>query len=112
LDRLALPVARVSEHLLGVVVAALLDRVPDRVEHQRDARERLDGAVVEEEREAPPLVLLGSDELLEQADLLPLLAPALALPAFEAGLRAHLMIDSRRAIATACVLVSASSFVR
>jgi len=54
--------------------------VADRVEHQRDPRERLDRPVVEEQGEPSSLVLLGCDQLLEQADALALLAAALALP--------------------------------
>ena len=41
---------------------AAFDRVGDRVEHQRDPRERLHRPVVEEERDPPPLVLLGGDQ--------------------------------------------------
>ncbi len=77
LDRLPVPVERARQHLPRVVEAAFLDRVADRVEHQRDSGERLHRAVVEEEREPPALVLLGRDQLLEQADPLALLAPAL-----------------------------------
>ena len=38
----------------------------DRVEHERDAGERLHRPVVEEQRDAPPLVLLGREDLLGQ----------------------------------------------
>src|SRR5919206_519362 len=49
---------------------ALVDRVPDGVQHQRDPGQRLDGAVVELVRKPPPLVLLGRDELLGEPRLL------------------------------------------
>jgi hypothetical protein len=55
----------------------------DGVEHQRDPGERLDGAVVELQRETPALVLLGRDPLLEQADPVAFLAAPLALPALD-----------------------------
>src|SRR4029079_355301 len=84
---------RPAEHFARVVELAGLDRVESRVEHQRDPGEVLDGAVVQEERDAPPLVLLRRDQAVE-----PVVAQS--------------MIASRRAIATACVRVSASSFVR
>ena len=75
-------------------------RSSDGVEHERDARERLHRPVVEEERDAAPLVLLGREDLLGQL----------------ARCRRHRtrqsMIASRSAIATACVRVSASSFAR
>ena len=41
-----------------------------RVEHQRDARHRLHGAVVEEEREPAPLLLLGGDQLIGEPRVL------------------------------------------
>ena len=43
---------------------ARLRKSSDRVEHERDAGERLHRAVVEEQRDAPPLVLLGREDLL------------------------------------------------
>jgi hypothetical protein len=53
--------------------------VVDRVEHQGDPGERLDGAVVEHQREAAPLVLLAGDPLFELADALALILAALTL---------------------------------
>ena len=52
---------------------AALDRVHGCVQHQRDPGEVLDGAVVEEEREPPPLVLLRGDDPVGEA--LPLVLP-------------------------------------
>jgi hypothetical protein len=52
--------------------------VTDGVEHQRDPRKRLDGSVVEEECQPAPFVLLGGDQLLEQANALTLFDAALA----------------------------------
>jgi hypothetical protein len=43
------------------------ERVDHRVEHQADPCERLHRAVVEEERKAPPLLLLGNDQLVREA---------------------------------------------
>ena len=43
---------------------AAADQVEGGVEHEGDARERLHWAVVEEERDAPPLVLLRSEDAL------------------------------------------------
>jgi len=45
-------------------VLAPLDQVEGGVEHERDARERLHGPVVEEEGDAPALVLLRGEDLL------------------------------------------------
>ena len=45
---------------------ALLERMHRPVEHQRDPGELLHGAVVQEERQSPPLVLLGRDQPLER----------------------------------------------
>jgi hypothetical protein len=59
-----------------LVEPAVLDRVSDGVEHQGDAGERLHRAVVEEERDPAALVLLGSDELLDETLALALLLPA------------------------------------
>ena len=73
----------VRQHLARVVVPAVLDRMVDRVEHQRDPGERLHGAVVELQREPPALVLLGGDPLLEEANPLAFLPPPLALPALD-----------------------------
>ena len=41
------------------------DRVQRTVEHERDAGELLDGAVVKEEGEPAALVLLGQDQAVE-----------------------------------------------
>jgi hypothetical protein len=60
--------------------------VTDRVEHQRDPGQRLHRAVVKVEGDPAPLVLFGGDPLLELADSLALLAPALALPPLDPGL--------------------------
>ena len=45
---------------------AVVDRLHGRVEHQRDPGEVLHRPVVEEEREPPPLVLLGRDDPLDE----------------------------------------------
>src|SRR5581483_1569542 len=92
-DRRPVPVEGGAEHAEGVVELARLDRVDRRVEHQGDAGKVLNGAVVQEQRDAPPLVLLGRDQPVE-------------------GVIGQSMMASRSAIATACVRVSASSFVR
>ena len=52
------------EDLARLLELATADQVERRVEHQRDAGERLHRAVVEEERDAPPLVLLRGEDLL------------------------------------------------
>ena len=67
------------------------------VEHLRDRRDELDRPVVDQLGEPPPLVALGAEPLRER--------PAL-------GVVGQSIIASRKAIATACVRVSASSFVR
>jgi hypothetical protein len=54
--------------------------VPDRVEHQRDRGEGLHRPVVEEEREAAALVLLGRDQLLEEPDPFPLFTAPFTVP--------------------------------
>ena len=92
---------RLVEHLFRALEISVLDRSADGVEHQRDAGERLNRAVVEEEREPPPLVLLGGDQLFGEP-----------CPFGRVVLGAQSMIASRNAIATACVRVSASSFAR
>ena len=67
---------RVGEHAPARHRDCRLDLVADGVEHQRDARERLHRPVVEEERESPPLVLLGGDQSLrEKVELVPALVP-------------------------------------
>src|SRR5471032_2671721 len=93
-DRAALPVERGGENLRCIVELAGLDRVERGVEHQRDSRQVLHRAVVQKEGDAPPFVLLGRDQTVERLRV------------------AQSMIASRSAIATACVRVSASSFVR
>ena len=66
-DRRARPRRAPVEHLARLLGLAALDEVERRVEHERDAGERLHRAVVEEERDAPPLVLLGGEDLLGRA---------------------------------------------
>ena len=65
-DRRARPRERAAEHLPRLLGPAAADEVECGVEHQRDARQRLHRAVVEEERDPPPLVLLGGEHLLGQ----------------------------------------------
>src|SRR6185312_8055452 len=67
LDGAPLAFYRALDHLRGVLVAAVLDRAERGVVHERQPGHRLDGPVVEEEREAAALVLLSRDELLGQA---------------------------------------------
>jgi hypothetical protein len=61
--------------------------VVDRVEHQRNAGERLNGPVVELQREAAPLVLLRGYPLLELPYAFALLLAALTLPPLEGRFR-------------------------
>ena len=49
---------------MRLLVLAPLDQVEGGVEHERDARERLHGAVMEEESDAPTLVLFRREDLL------------------------------------------------
>src|SRR4029079_13580229 len=93
-DRLSLPFERGADDLARLVEPALLDREECAVDHQRDSGELLHRPVVQEQGEAPALVLLGGDQPLE---------PFAFTPS---------MIASRSAIATAWVRVSASSLVR
>src|SRR3954468_15339548 len=95
-DRVALAVDHAREQLLRLVDVPGVERAADGVEHQRDPGERLDRAVVERQREASPLLLLGGDQLVGEA----------------AGVVVQSIMASRSAIATACVCVAASSFVR
>ena len=44
----------------------VVDRLDGRVEHERDPGQVLDRAVVEEEREPAPLILLGGDDPLDE----------------------------------------------
>ena len=67
------------------------------VEHLRDRRDELDRPVVDQLGQPAPLVALGAEPLGER--------PAV-------GVVRQSIIASRRAIATAWVRVSASSFVR
>ena len=66
-DRRARPSQRAVEHLRRLLGLAALEEAQRRVEHERDAGERLHRAVVEEERDSPPLVLLGGEDLLGRA---------------------------------------------
>ncbi len=61
-DRVALALEDLREHALRLLEAAGLDRGRDRVQHQRDPRQRLHRPVVEEEREPAALLLLGGDD--------------------------------------------------
>ena len=63
-DRRAVPLERAADDLLRLLAATLLDRVQACVEHQRDTRERLHGAVVQLVGKTPPLVLLRSQQLI------------------------------------------------
>jgi hypothetical protein len=56
-----------SEHALGLVQASRLDGGRHGVEHQRDARHRLDGPVVEEQRQPAALLLLGGHDEIGHA---------------------------------------------
>ena len=56
----------VSRITRGVVELARLNRVQRPVEHQRDPRELLHRPVVQEQRDPPPLVLLGRDQPVER----------------------------------------------
>ena len=73
------------------------ERVLRCVEHLGDRRDELNRAVVDELGQPPALVTLGAEPLCER--------PA-------AVVVGQSIIASRNAIATACVRVSASSFVR
>ena len=81
-----LSLERPLEHLARLGGLPAVDRVDRRVEHQRDTGEGLDRAVVQLQREAPPLVLLGGDPLLELPNALALLLAALALTPLEGRL--------------------------
>jgi hypothetical protein len=65
-DRVPLPLERLLQEVARLLVAALLDEVEHRIEHQADSGQRLHGTVVQEERDPPPLVLLGSEDLVRQ----------------------------------------------
>ncbi len=82
-DRLPLPLEGGREDLQRVVAAPFLDRMADRVEHQRDPGKSLHRAVVQKQGEPAALVLLGRDQLLEEADTLAFLAAPFALPPLE-----------------------------
>ena len=75
------------------------ERMVGGVEHLSDRRDELDRPVMDQLGKPPPLVALGTEPLRER-------------PAFGVGRVAQSIIASRNAIATACVRVSASSFVR
>jgi hypothetical protein len=60
------PLERGPEHLPRLVQPVGADRLDRRVEHQADPGERLDGTVVEEERESSALLLLGDDHLVRE----------------------------------------------
>ena len=62
-DRRARPRQCAVEDLARLLELAAADQVERRVEHERDAGERLHRPVVEEERDAAPLVLLGCENL-------------------------------------------------
>ena len=64
-DRLALALERRADDLARLVEAAVRDRVERAVDHQRDPGELLHRPVVEEQGEAPALVLLGRDQPVE-----------------------------------------------
>jgi hypothetical protein len=66
-DRLAVRLERARHDAARVLGTALVDRVHRRIEHQRDTGEVLDGPIVQEEREAAPLVLLGGDDPVGEA---------------------------------------------
>ncbi len=63
-DRRPRPGQRAVEDLARLVRLAAADQVERRVEHERHPGERLHRAVVEKERDAPPLVLLRREHLL------------------------------------------------
>ena len=63
-SRAALEAAR--EHLVRPLRPAVAQRRERRVEDLRDRRQVLDGPVVEQLREPPPLLLLGEDPLREE----------------------------------------------
>ena len=63
-DRVAMPVERLVQNRSRGLEVPVVDRVPDGVQHERDPRKSLHGSVVEEQREAPALVLLCGDQLL------------------------------------------------
>src|SRR5204862_90351 len=96
-DRVPVQAEGIPEYLGRVLEPAVLDRMDRRIEHERDPGQGLDRSVVQLEGDPAPLVLLRCDQALGELLLV------------GAG---QSMIASRSAIATACVRVSASSFVR
>ena len=48
---------------VALMLDAALEKVGRRVEHERDARERLHRAIVKEQRDAATLILLGGEDL-------------------------------------------------
>jgi len=109
--------AQVAARLTGQRKRADEDRVSTRgvafgggrrggVEHLGDRGEMLDRPVVDQFAEAPALVLLGDEPLVERR-------PRVLVGARRVAERGgQSIIASRSAIATACVRVSASSFTR
>ena len=69
-DRVALLLERGAEDSRRLLLAIGLDGGDDRVEHERDARHRLNGSVVQEQRQAPALLLLGGDQLVREPRVL------------------------------------------
>jgi hypothetical protein len=63
-DRRPRAAERAVEDLARLLVLAAADEVEGGVQHQSDAREGLHGAVVEEQGDAPPLVLFRREDLL------------------------------------------------
>ena len=63
-DRRPSPAERLVEHLGRLLRLSALEEVHRRVEHERDAGERLHRPVVEEERDAAALVLFRGEDLL------------------------------------------------
>ena len=69
-DRLPLLFERGAQDLRRLFLAVGLDRGDHRVEHERDARHRLHGAVVEEQRQAATLFLFRGDQLVGEPRVL------------------------------------------
>ena len=61
-----MPLERRVEHGGRLLESPALERVDHRVEHQADPGQRLHRTVVEEERQAPALLLLGGDQLVRE----------------------------------------------
>jgi len=56
------PFESIRKHLFRVVELALVDRMHDCVEHERDPGERLHRAVMKKQRQPAPLVLFRGDQ--------------------------------------------------